>query len=930
MESARLLSDSPQLPRLVGRASDLEAIEAFLDRVSARGDALLLFGDPGVGKTAVLRAAEELAHTGEFLVLGATGAEFEQGLAFSGLHQLMQPLADVLGTLEQPERQALSVALGFVEGRPPGQLVVANAVLGLLRRTAIVRPTLILVDDLPWLDRASTTILGLVARRLAGSRLGFLAASRTGEESFFNRAGLAEHELLPLDPDAARLVLSDRFPTLGRAVKNRVLAEAQGNPLALLELPLALAATSTGLTASVPTIVPLTRRLERLFGARIRTLPHATRRLLLLAALDASGEAAVLRSAGSNGGALQHLVAAERAQLARFDLRTNRIEFRHSLVRSCLVANATSYERRQAHLDLAELLAGRPAERAWHMADATVEPDEHVAQLMEDAARTILGRGDAIGAIRALTRAAELSPPGRDRARRLAQAAYVGAEVTGEMRSASEVLADAQRADPVSPHSLSTAATAAFVLLNTEGDVDTAHRLLAVAIESAPPESKDGLEEALNTLALVCFFGGRAELWQLFYAGLARFGSDVPATLSLIGTCFADPIRTGVAAKPALDDAIGRLDSEADPTAIIKVGFAAGNSERLSECRRAFRRVALSGRETGAVGLVIQALVLLAYEHLWSGAWEEALAMADESLQLCEAHGFPLFAYSVHHIKAIIAAARGAIEDAQALLDVMTQYAAPRGVGLMGPIAAHVRGLMALGRGDFDQAYELMTRISPVGTLPPHRLMAQWVIMDVVEAAMRTGREAEAAAHAAAVQAANVSAISPRLALLAGASAALAASDDTAVALFDRAIATPGGAQFRFNFARVEFAYGQRLRRLRAPAEARTHLDAALAIFDGLGARQWSTRAEAELRAAGGARTHNENRDRDELTPQEREIALLAATGLSNKQIGERLFLSHRTVGFHLHRIFPKLGVSSRAALRDALESLDAGAATPR
>lgn len=882
----------------------------------------MLFGEPGVGKTVLLDAAAEAASVAGAVVLRAGGVEFEADVPYAGLHQLLLPLHDRFAQLEAPHRDALNVALGFGEGPAPDRLVVSNATLSLLRCAGAGVSLLLAIDDLPWLDRASAIVLGFVARRLAGSKVGLLAASRLGMESFFERAGLAELEVGPLDDDAASDLIGTRFPTLAPAVRERLLAEARGNPLALLELPAALTKAQRGALHGLPLTLPLSRRLRALFVSRIAELPDQTRGLLLLTALDATGDVRILEGAAPQGSWMECLALAERQRLAYVADSTDRLVFRHPLIRSTVVELATSDERRRAHQELAQVWIDHPDRRAWHLGHATVEADETVAKLLEAAAYRILRRGDGVGAVSALTRAADLSPRGADRGRRLAEAAYIGADVTGELRNASQLLADAHHADPEFKASLQAAATAAFVLINGDGDIETAHRLLVGAIESAPNVSGTALEEALSALSLVSFFSGRAELWGPFYEGLGRLEPDIPEVLSLLSTCFADPLHTAAAARPRLDKAISQLATEEDPTVILKVGFAAGNVERLSDCRHAFWRVARTARVSGAAGSAIQALTLIAFDDWWTGQWHEAEHLAAEAHQLCEAHGFPLFALSIHHVQAAVAAARGDDIHARALVDSMIEWAAPRGVGMVKPLAAHIRILMAAGQGDFEEVYRLASAISPAGSFPSHLHVAHWVMMEFVEAAMRTSRSAEAAAHVAAVHDANFAAISPRLELLASGAIAIGAPDDRVAELFEAALAKPGGNRCPFELGRLELAYGERLRRLRAMTQARIHLTAALDTFDRLGARPWATRAASELRATGQTKPRRTQVPPESLTPQEREIATLAASGLSNKQIGQRLFLSHRTVAAHLYRVFPKLGVTSRAALRDALDSL--------
>jgi hypothetical protein len=516
---------------LHGRGSDLALIRAFLDRAGMRGEALQLFGDPGVGKTVLLEAVADEASAAGTRVLFAAGVEFEAEVSYSALNQTLLPLHRQFARLSATNRGALNVALGFGKGSSPDRLVVSNATLALLRQAGADRPLLVIVDDLQWLDRASAGVLGFVARRLDGSRIGFLVASRSGEESFFERAGLPEHVVQPLDDEAATGLVGARFPTLAPRVRQRVLAEAQGNPLALLELPAALSSPQRRALQALPAVLPLSRRLERLFAARVRELPARTRQLLLLTALDGTGDLRVLQAADARSPGLEDLAAAERAQLVYVDGRTHRLAFRHPLIRSAVVELSTNDERRRAHRALADRLAHQPDRRAWHFAEATVEPDEHVAGLLEQAGHRILARGDAVGAVVALTRASELSPGGADRGRRLAEAAYIGADVTGDLRNASQLLDNARRADPELSGSLQAAVAASYALLNGDGDVDTAHRVLVGAIESQADDANDiAVEEALHALLRVCFFGARAELWEPLHRAIARL-AHVSVTL---------------------------------------------------------------------------------------------------------------------------------------------------------------------------------------------------------------------------------------------------------------------------------------------------------------------------------------------------------------------------------------------------------------
>ncbi len=904
---------------LIGRSGELAAVGAFLDRARSGGAALLIFGEPGTGKTVLLDAAAEMALAAGIQVLRAAGVEFEADMSFAGLHQVLLPLYQEFTRLSQPHRDALSVALGFGAGQAPDRMLVSNAALMMLRQAAVARPVLVAVDDLPWLDRVSAGVLGFVARRLAGSSVGFLATSRSGEESFFERAGLPQLELEPLDDKAAAGLVKARFPGMAGQTRQRVLAEARGNPLALLELPSVLDASQPGALAGFPAALPLSRRLQVMFAARVTGLPEGTRRLLLLMALDGTGDPRVLRADGSS----QHfddLAAAERARLAYVDHVTRRLAFRHPLIRAAVVELSTEDECRRAHEQLADLLADQPDRQAWHLAEATMAPDEHVAGLIEQVAQRILARGDATGAVAALTRASELSPPRAGRSRRLAKAAYIGATVAGELDTASQLLDDARRADPDPGGSLEAAIAASYLLLNGDGDVDTAHRLLVGAIENraaVDPASDSVLEEALHALLRVCWFGGRAELWKPFDAVLARLAPDIPASLDLASRIVADPVRTAASALKKLDAAIADLTDEIDPVRIMRIANSCGFVDRYGPCRDALWRVVRDGREGRAVGSAITALILLGFDHFRTGQWDQARQLTDEALKLSEPHGYRILGGQLN--LAVIAACRGDEDRTRELTNAMLQWAGPRGVRVARWNACYARGLAALGRGDFEEAYRQVSTISPAGTFASHVPYATWVMMDLVEAAMRTGRHVEAAAHITAIRAENVAALSSRVALLAAGAAAIAAPDEAATGLFEQALMIPGIDRWPFDLARVQLAYGERLRRTRATTVSRVHLTAALETFERLGARPWTIRAGHELRATGQTRSRSSMSASETLTAQEHEIAMLAAAGLTNKQIGEQLYLSHRTVGAHLHQVFRKLGITTRAALRDAL-----------
>src|SRR5262245_59473902 len=356
--------ESQQATQLFGRQLASARIRAFLAAARADGTALLVTGEPGVGKTGLLNAASEAASAEGMRVLRAAGVEFEARTSFSGLNQVFLPLLGALRQLAPVHRHALNVALGFGDGTPPTRLVVSNAALALLRETAHTQPVLVILDDLPWLDRASAGVLSFVARRLSGSQIGLIGASRTGAVDFFDHVGLPELEVPRLDDAAAGELLDSRFPDLAPAVRERILVEAQGNPLALLELPDALSPTMRASAKALPSALPLSRRLQALFGSRITEPPPPPRHLLLLMALDGTGDVRVLKRGGALNVGFQDLAAAEQARLAYVDPATHRLAFRHPLMRSAVVDLSHAEERRSAHRVLADMWADQPGRRA--------------------------------------------------------------------------------------------------------------------------------------------------------------------------------------------------------------------------------------------------------------------------------------------------------------------------------------------------------------------------------------------------------------------------------------------------------------------------------------------------------------------------------------------------------------------------------------
>ncbi|WP_220448588.1 ATP-binding protein [Nonomuraea mesophila] len=903
---------------LIGRDRELAELAMFLDKTAADGATVLLTGEPGVGKTALLDATAELAVAKGARVVRGSGVEYETDISFAGLHQLVAALPDELGRLPPAMREALEVALGLGAGPAPKPIAVMNAALSLFDEAAKEQPLLLVVDDLHVVDHASRSAVGFVARRLAGRRIGLLGARRPESGEPFPATGLTEVEITPLDDADALRLLSRRFAHLPRRILSTVAREAQGNPLALLEFAGSTSVSGDRNGAGAGWASGPGRDVRALFGARVERLPQRTRDLLLLAALEGSGDIGVLEAAGGPDG-LEGLAPAERDHLVMVAENGRAVRFRHPLVRSAVVDGSTGEQRRSAHRRLADVLVDQPERRGDHLARATTVPDEGVAAVIESAAESSLRRGDADGAVARLRRAAELSPDRAERRRRLSRAAYLAAWVAGHLDVSHEIMREV-RGDPVA-RSLSAAAAAGFLVLVTEGDADTAHALLMDAIEQAPALSDPPhgeLETALFTVTLATQFSGREEHWRPLVEVLGRLPEASPAAAATLGRIHHDLGSVTDDMLRRLDEEISRLKGQTDADVVIRTALVAEYVDRLPGCREEVFRVI---RDGGAVGSSMPGLIFVAVDDMYASRWQASAEAAAELIALCEETGYHLFAQVGHYFSAMAAAQRGDLDGCHEHCRAIWDWSGPRRLRRLVNHAHQAAARAAVGAADFETAYRHATAICAPGVLPPFNPDVELSAPDLVEAALRIGRHAEARRHAEAIRESGIGRLSSRMALTVTTITAMTSAPEDMTQRFEEALALPGAEQWPFEVGRVHLAYGEALRRQGLNRESRAQLTAARRLFEELGARPWEARAAAELRATGMTRTAR-GKAGEALTPQELEVARLAASGLSNPQIASRLFLSPRTVSSHLYHVFPKLGITSRAELRDALDAL--------
>ena len=882
------------------------------DARAGRGGALLVHGDPGVGKSALL---EDVAGsvTG-VTVLRTRGVEPEAPLPFAALQRLLRPVMSRAGGLPAPQARALRVAFGQEEGEAERYLVFLGA-LGLLAEAAERHPVLAVVDDAHWLDDASAAALLFVARRLRLERVALVFAVRDGDVRGFEAPDLSALHLAGLDLDAVTALLGERTgSTVTGEVGARLLASTGGNPLALVELPGVLSADQLAGRASLPGRLPVTRTVERVFRDRARRLSPGAQRLLLVASADDSTQIRTVVTAAANVGAgAGALAEAESSGLVTVD--AGRLRLRHPLVRSAIYTAATSVERRRVHAALADAMTG-PDEvdrRAWHLAEAATGPDEEVAAALDDAARHALRRSGYEAAGSAYERAAGLTVSDEARARRL-HAAAGGAWLAGQPGRAGSLAADGRprTTDPLlgaeldrmrgrAEFDVGSIPTAVRVWTRTARDIagidpvrarEIAVMASAASTFTAPPDHTD-----LDPAELSADLDPEAPAAQRCVSGL------------LIGFHHLLQGRPAAATAP-LRAAFDAARAVSEPDLVNAIGIASFHLADDDTFRRTFTSLLADARERAAYGLVLFALPRLALADYCAGRLSDAVSHASEARQLAVASGqVGLSAMPLAEL-ALFAALRGddGFDDHLAELD---RVLAGHRAGVLGALVVDARR-WALGERDLA-AGRYTTALHHLDQLrtPPVIHLAGYAR---VEAAVRADRRdlagtwlAELRAFASAVESSH------SRALVAYGDALLAGDD--AGAHFAAAVAHHRNGGRPIDAARIRLGYGEFLRRHRRRVEAREHLREALTTFEDVGTVPWAERARRDLRATGETARRRDPATGRDLTPQERQVAKLVASGLSNRDVAARLFVSPRTVDFHLRNIFAKTGVASRTEL---------------
>jgi DNA-binding CsgD family transcriptional regulator/tetratricopeptide (TPR) repeat protein len=914
-------------PGFVGRTSERKVLDGLLAKVrGGESEVLVIRGEAGIGKTALLRYAARQASG--FRLAHLAGVEAEMELPFAGIHQLCATMLDRLDALPAPQRDALSIALGLTAGEVPDRFLVGLAMLSLLSAVAEERPLLCLVEDAQWLDGASSQVLGLVARRVQAESVAIVVALREPESDPPTRDfdGLPELRLEGLpEKDAGALLASVVTGRLDSRVGDRVVAETRGNPLALLELPAQMTAAELAGGFDLPAPGALPAHIEDHYLRRVAELPEATQRLMLLAAAEPLGDAAlVLRAGRSLDIETGALAAAEAAELLEIGAS---VRFRHPLVRSAVYRAAPPSSRQRVHEVLAEVSDpdADADRRAWHRALAAAGPDEDVAAELERSAGRAQARGGVAATAAFLQRAVALTPdPARRRERALAAAQ---ASVQAGAFTTARGLLTAAEAGPLDElqRARIDLLRAQLAFVSSRG-TDATPLLLAAARRLEPLDISVARETYVDAFSAALFgarLNGSVGMPDVAEAARAapRRADAEPATADLLLDALVALTDDYDAAVPLCRQAVKRLSGE-DASAKERlrwlwqgcvVALEIWDDEHASSLSHSSVEIA---RETGTLSELALALSARAPVLVFCGDLAAAAATVSETAAVQEATGISSAPYGA----LILSAWRGRPRETTDLIETTEREAGARGEGIGLAISAYARAVLCNGLGKYEEALAAAASASEQREV----VAENWGLTELVEPATRCGRT-DLATDALKRLAAKAQATRTEWALGIEARArALLGEGADAELSFRAAIDHLGRTRVRAELARTHLLYGEYLRRESRRLEARAELTVAHELFTSMGMEAFAERAGSELLATGEKVRRRVAETRDDLTPQERQIAQLARDGLSNPEIGARLFLSPRTVEWHLRHVFSKLGIRSRHQLGIVLRASDA------
>lgn len=895
----------PQASELIGRQAELAQLSRVLTENAER--AVVVSGEPGVGKTALIDQVCSLATADGWQVVRVLGVEAEQPFALGGLNQLVYGLKPFQAGLDEQDRGVLAPVLGGDPNSVVAVLPLVAALLNLLEAAAHTQAVLLVIDDSHWLDSVSAEVLGAVGRRLTHPHVRIVAGRRIPHQSAFTSAGWSDVPVAPLDyEDSARLLDSAGVP-LTATTRRAILAAATGNPLALAELPRNADQIEYGAAT-----LPLTERLVSVFAGRLGQLDTDVRTELLRAALDG-----VAGSVGSSTRAryvMRNVKPAVTAGLLVVN-PLGEIAFRHPLVRAAVIHEADPQDRRDAHRDLAALYEDVLVRHAWHLAAATIEPDQYVADLLARAAKLSIRRGGLSVAVEWLRTAALLSTdPGR-RTELFADAVFVAARV-GQVGEAEDLLERTATGDSESALAVLADSYRAF---HTDGEVTSTHRRVLDALSRSDALDDKTLNRLVYLLLSITNYSGDAQQREQTNAALLALQARLDPAVLMYRTGIDDIADTANAVRSMLTGYVEVLP-QLPAQRMALLSFPAYCAGAMADFRAPLQAAYTQLSEHGASVDAIECGRVVVLDLIAAGQWDRAEQVGAACLEMAQqVERSQLRRHQLLADLGVLAAGRGDFETAlQYVTDVMA-WSKPQGLQRLLDAADRIAVRVALADADYEAAYRAATRISPPGHWPLHNIHeVADDMLDSVEAALRSGRPDEARALTGEAVRLNLAEISPRVAALIIAISAMTAPDADAGELYQSALTHPGIADFPFEHARIALAEGMWLRRMRRYTEARAALGVAADGFDRLGARPWTERARAELRAAGASAKQSLGEPAP-LSAQERRVAQLAADGQTSKEIAAQLSISARTVDGHLYRAFRKLGVTTRAGLSKAL-----------
>ena len=877
---------------------------------------LVLRGEAGIGKTALLGYLSAVAQGCQ--IARIAGVESEMELAYAGLHALCAPMLGRLRQLPMPQRDALNTAFGMSVGPPPDRFLVGLAVLSLLAEAAEEQPLVCVVDDAQWLDRVSVQTLAFVARRLLAERVGLVFALRESGDDH-ELEGLPEIVIEGLAAADSRRLLDATVPgSLDVRVRDWILGEAGGNPLALLELPRERSTIAVAGGFGLPLETPLTSRIEQGFVRQLEPFSVGTRLLLLLAAAEPVGDVTLLWRAAERLGIGSE--AAEPAEAAGLVEIGARVRFRHPLLRSAAYRAASAPERRKVHRALADATDARldPDRRAWHRARAAGRPDEAVAGELERSAGRAQARGGLSAAAAFLQRAAELTPDPALRVERSLAAAQAKLDIA-DVASASDLLAAAELGPADELQRARLRRLGAQIAFASQRGRDAPPLLLEAARRLDPLDAALARETYLEAIASAMFagrLGTGPDAREV--AEAARASNRVPALgpawlLDALVTRFTAGYAASVGPLSRALRAFGEPDGGGEDRRwqwlACRLAQDLWDDELWHVLATCGVRVA---RETGAFNLLPNALNYLAALNVHSGAFAAAAELIAEVDSITQATGIPPLRYAA----AMLAAARGDQAPAQVVPEGGRQDATERGEGSAFGAAWWLTAMMHNGLGQYGEALAAARQACEHEDV----VFYGWALVELIEAGVRCGRPEEAAAALARLSE-RTQASGTEWALGTEARCRALLSDDES--LYQESVERLARSRAAVELARSRLLYGEWLRRENRRADAREQLRAAHEMFSRMGAEAFAERARRELSATGEMVRKRTVETVDELTMQEAQVARLAAQGHTNPEIGALLFISPRTVEYHLHKVFPKLGISSRRELRKALQGVE-------